>query len=170
VTVTDTRKDLEALTMTIDAEFDVAADRIWQLWDDPRQLERWWGPPGYPATFDKHDGLTPGAKIAYHMTTPEGDKPRGWWEILEVEPPRRLVIRDGFADDEGNVNEELPAGLMRVSIDDIGGGRTRMSIENVFPSPEAMEQLMAMGQEEGMREAMGQIDGILAENKTGAVA
>jgi len=33
-----------------------------------------------------------------------------------------------------------------------------------------MEQLMAMGQEEGMREAMGQIDGILAESKTGAVA
>ncbi len=77
---------------------------IWQLWEDPRKLERWWGPPTYPATFDKHDGLTPGARMDYHMTTPEGDQPRGWWEILEVEPPHRLVIRDGFADENGQPN------------------------------------------------------------------
>jgi len=156
--------------MDIDTEFDAPPERIWQLWEDPRQLERWWGPPGYPATFDKHDGLTPGANIAYYMTTPEGDKPRGWWEVLEVEPPRSLVVRDGFADELGNRNEEMPAGLMRVSIDDIGGGRTRMTIANSFPSAEAMEQLLAMGQEEGMKEALGQIDAILAEDKAGAVA
>ncbi len=37
-----------------------------------------------------------------------------------------------------------------------------MSIATQFSSPEAMEQLIAMGLEEGIREAMGQIDGILA--------
>ena len=170
MTVTDLRKDLEAMTMSVDAEFDVAPERIWQLWEDPRQLERWWGPPTYPATFDKHDGLIPGANIAYHMTGPGGDQPRGWWEVLEVEPPRKLVVRDGFADDEGNVNDALPVTLMRVSIDDIGGGRTRMTITSTFPSAEAMEQLLGFGMEEGLREAIGQIDGILAESKAGAVA
>jgi hypothetical protein len=40
-----------------------------------------------------------------------------------------------------------------------------MSIENRFPSREAMEQLLAMGQEEGMKQAMGQIDAILAEDR-----
>jgi uncharacterized protein YndB with AHSA1/START domain len=154
--VTDVRKDLEALTMFVDSEFDAPPERIWQLWEDPRQLERWWGPPTYPATFDKHTGLVPGAFIAYHMTGPEGD--------------HRLVIRDGFADESGDKNPELPDGLMRVSIDDIGGGRTRMTIANIFPSLEAMEQLLAMGQEEGMKQAVNQIDGILAENKAGALA
>jgi uncharacterized protein YndB with AHSA1/START domain len=168
--VTDVRKDLEALTMFVDSEFDAPPERIWQLWEDPRQLERWWGPPTYPATFDKHTGLVPGAFIAYHMTGPEGDQPRGWWEVLEVDPPHRLVIRDGFADESGDKNPELPDGLMRVSIDDIGGGRTRMTIANIFPSLEAMEQLLAMGQEEGMKQAVNQIDGILAENKAGALA
>jgi uncharacterized protein YndB with AHSA1/START domain len=165
VTVTAVRKDLEALTMTAESEFHATPERIWQLWEDPRQLERWWGPPSYPATFDKHDGLTPGAKIAYHMTTPEGDTPRGWWEVLEVEPPRRLVIRDGFADEVGNPNDEMPTGLMRVSIDDIGGGRTRMSIESWSPSLEVLEQLLAMGMEEGLTQALGQIDAILAEDR-----
>jgi uncharacterized protein YndB with AHSA1/START domain len=51
MTVTAVRKDPHALTMTIDAEFDASLERVWQLWADPLQLERWWGPPTYPATF-----------------------------------------------------------------------------------------------------------------------
>ena len=54
--------------------------------------------------------------------------------------------------------------MVRVTIEEIGAGRTRMSIENFFPSTEAMEQLLAMGQEEGMKQAVGQIDAILAED------
>ena len=50
MTVTSVRKDTEALSMTLEAEFDVPAKRVWQLWEDPRQLEQWWGPPTYPAT------------------------------------------------------------------------------------------------------------------------
>jgi uncharacterized protein YndB with AHSA1/START domain len=49
MTVTAVRKDPQALTMTLEAEFDASAERVWQLWADPRQLERWWGPPTYRA-------------------------------------------------------------------------------------------------------------------------
>jgi uncharacterized protein YndB with AHSA1/START domain len=160
MTVTDVRKDAQARTMTLDAEFDASPERIWELWADPRQLERWWGPPTYPATFTKHD-LAPGSRVEYHMTGPEGDQPKGYWDIVETDPPHRLVVRDGFANDDGTPNDELPVGTMRVTIQDIGDGRTRMSIESVFPTVEAMEQVLAMGQEEGMKEAVGQIDAIL---------
>jgi uncharacterized protein YndB with AHSA1/START domain len=169
MTVTAVRKDADALSMTLDAEFDASPERVWQLWADPRQLERWWGPPTYPATFTKHD-LSPGSRVEYHMTGPEGDQPKGYWDILETDPPRRLVVRDGFANDDGTPNDDLPPGEMRVTIDSIGDGRTRMSIENIFPSAEAMEQVLAMGQEEGMRQALGQIDAILAENPVGGAA
>jgi uncharacterized protein YndB with AHSA1/START domain len=60
MTVTGIRKDPGSRTMTLDAEFDAAPERVWQLWADPRQLERWWGPPTYPATVDRHD-LRPAA-------------------------------------------------------------------------------------------------------------
>jgi hypothetical protein len=72
-------------------------------------------------------------------------------------------VRDGFANDDGTPNEEMPTGEMRVTIEEIGDGRTRMSIESVFPSSEAMEQVLAMGQEQGLIEAVGQIDAILTE-------
>jgi uncharacterized protein YndB with AHSA1/START domain len=96
------------------------------------------------------------------MTGPEGDQPRGFWEVDEVEPPHRLVFRDGFANEDRTPNSELPMTIARVTIQRLDGGKTRMSIESEFPTVEAMEQILAMGQEEGMTQALGQIDAILA--------
>ncbi len=162
MTVTAVRKDPKALSLTLDAEFDASPERVWQLWADPRQLERWWGPPTYPATFTKHE-LKPGARVEYHMTGPEGDQPRGYWDVEEVDPPHSLAVRDGFANDDGSPNTEMPTGKMRVTIEEVRPGRTRMSIESIHPSTEALEQVLAMGMEEGLTEAVGQIDAILAE-------
>jgi uncharacterized protein YndB with AHSA1/START domain len=161
MTVTDIAKDPRALTMTLTAEFSATPERVWQLWSDPRQLERWWGPPVYPATVTTHD-LRPGGRVDYHMTGPGGDQPHGYWKVLEVEPPHRLVILDGFANADGTPNEEIPAMTMRVAIGAIGGGTTRMSIETTFASIEAMEQVLGMQMEEGLKLAVGQIDAILA--------
>lgn len=163
MTVTAVTKDPQKLTMTLTAEFEASPERIWQLWSDPRQLERWWGPPTYPATVDSHD-FRQGGRVAYHMTGPKGDQPRGWWEIVEVDPPRHLVFRDGFADDEGRPNPEFPVTTARVSIDPIDGRRTQMKMESSFPSVEALEQMVGMGMEEGLTQAVGQIDAILAED------
>ena len=163
MTVTVVRKDPQRLTLTLEAEFDASPDRVWQLWADPRQLERWWGPPSYPATFTRH-ALAPSSRVEYHMTGPEGDQHGGYWEVVEADAPRRLVFRDGFANPDGTPNPELPLHTVRVRIDEIRKGRTRMSFESVFPSTEAMEQVLAMGMEEGLTLAVGQIDAILAAN------
>ncbi|HEY7092566.1 MAG TPA: SRPBCC domain-containing protein [Ktedonobacterales bacterium] len=162
MTVTAVRKDLQRLTLTIEAEFDASVERIWQLWADPRQLERWWGPPAYPAIFTKHE-LAPGGRVEYYMTGPAGDQPRGYWDVLEVEPPRRLLLRGGCANDDGTPNTDLPLSTIRVDIEEVARGRTRMTIENAFPTTEAMEQALAMGTDEGQSQAVGQIDAILAE-------
>ncbi len=161
MTVTDIQKDVEALTLTVTAEYDVTADRAWQLWADPRQLERWWGPPTYPATVVDHD-LRPGGRVGYFMTGPEGDRPHGGWDVLEVDAPRRLVVRDFFADENGVPLEGMPVGGMRVESADRDGGGVVVTVVSTFASQGALEQLLAMGMEEGLREAMGQIDAILA--------
>jgi len=164
MTVTAVTKDPRDLSMTITAEFAATPERVWQLWADPRQLERWWGPPTYPATVTSHD-LRPGGRVEYHMTGPEGDQPKGFWEVDESDPPHHIAFRDGFANPDGTPNREFPITSAQVRIEEIGGGRTRMSIESRFPSVEAMEQLLAMGMEEGMQQAVGQIDAILAEGR-----
>jgi uncharacterized protein YndB with AHSA1/START domain len=159
MTVTAVRKDPQRLTLTVVAEFEASVERVWQLWADPRQLERWWGPPGYPATFTKHD-LARGSRVEYHMTGPGGGKAHGHWDVVEVEWPRRILLRDACANADGTPN---PENTIRVDIEEVAPGRTRMSIESVFHSIEAMEQALANGTDEGLKRAVSQIDAILAE-------
>jgi uncharacterized protein YndB with AHSA1/START domain len=163
MTVTSVRKDPEALTMTITVELDATVERAWQLWADPRQLERWWGPPTYPATFVDHD-LAPGGRVTYFMTGPEGDKAHGWWQVLAAEPPNRLELKDGFAHGDGTPNDAMPTMVMVATLAERDGGGTVMAIETQFPSLQAMDQLVSMGMDEGMAAAMGQIPEIVAED------
>ena len=165
MTVTAVRKDPQRLTLTVEAEFAASVERVWQLWADPRQLERWWGPPTYPATVTTHE-LAPRGRIAYYMTGPVGDQAYGYWDVLEVEPPRRLLLRGGCANADGTPTTDIPISTIRVAIEEVAPGRTRMAIENVFPTIEAMEHALAMGTDEGQSQAVGQIDAILAEATT----
>lgn len=160
MTVTSIDKDLDNMTMTLVAEFGAPPERVWLLWEDPRQLERWWGPPTYPATFTQHD-LAPGAEVRYFMTGPEGDRHHGWWRIEAVEPPRSLRISNGFADADGNPDPAMPVMEMEMSLADHAGG-TRMRLRTTFASREQLERVLEMGMEQGLREAVGQIDALLA--------
>lgn len=158
--VVDVDRDPGALTMTITSQFAATPDAVWELWSDPRQLERWWGPPTYPATFEELD-LTPGGRATYFMTGPEGDTPRGYWTVRTVDAPRRLEVVDGFADNEGTPNGDLPTTTMRVEIEAATTHATTMRIHTTFPSLDAMNQMIEMGAEAGMQEALGQIDALL---------
>lgn len=162
MTAVDITKDLENATLVVTSVFAAAPDRVWQLWADPRQLERWWGPDPYPATVVDHD-LRPGGHVSYYMTGPEGDQYKGYWRVIEVEPPRRLVFEDGFADDAGQPNDDLPVSRAEVMMDEVDDGRTRMTITSVHDSTADLEQVLAMGAEEGLRTAIEQIHALLAE-------
>jgi uncharacterized protein YndB with AHSA1/START domain len=169
VTVTHISKDPASLTMTVEAEFAATPERVWQLWADPRQLERWWGPPTYPATVTAHE-LVPGGRVEYHMTGPDGDQPRGYWEVVSADPPHSLSFRDGFADADGRPDSDMPLLDARVTIEAIADGHTRMTMTSTFPDLAAMEQLTAMGMEEGIQGALGQIDAILAQDATSSAS
>jgi len=161
MTVTSTRKDVEALTLGFVTEFEAPIERVWDLFQDPRKLERWWGPPGWPATFTQYD-FVPGGDASYYMTGPDGTRAAGWWQITAIDAPQRLEFDDGFADEEGKRVEEMGAAHGVVTLEGIGAV-TRMTITTYFESREQFDKMAEMGMEEGMREALGQIDAILAE-------
>ncbi|MPY78747.1 MAG: SRPBCC domain-containing protein [Actinophytocola sp.] len=160
MTVISTHKDVHALTLTFVAEFDASVERVWQVWQDPRQLERWWGPPTWPATFERHE-FEVGGQCRYYMTGPEGDKARGWWTITAIDAPNRLEFENGFADDDGEPDKTMDSMRIAVTFEPLGG-KTRMTSVTTFVSTKQLEQLMEMGMEEGMGQAMGQIDEVLA--------
>lgn len=160
MTVVETHQDPQALTFTLVADLAAPPDRAWQLWSDPRQLERWWGPPTWPATFVEHD-LRPAGRATYYMTGPEGEKAHGWWRITAVDAPRSLELEDGFADDSGAPDDALPVTTMRVELAATTDG-TRMTVVSRFATAAEMQQVVAMGMAEGMTLAAGQMDAVLA--------
>jgi uncharacterized protein YndB with AHSA1/START domain len=161
MSITSVDKDYDNLTLTLIADFDAPIERVWELWSDPRKLERWWGPPGYPATFEKHD-LMPGGEATYFMTGPEGDASWGMWRVTAVEPPTSLDFTDAFADTDGTPIAGMPVHTVRVRLTERDAG-TRMELHSTFDSREDMEKLVNMGMVEGMQQAVGQMDALLAD-------
>lgn len=147
--------------MTVVAEFAAPVERVWDAYADPRQLERFWGPVEWPATFSRHD-FAVGGQSHYYMTGPDGEKAGGYWRFTAVERYRSFSVVDGFVDESGAPNDAMPSMDMTLDFEPAGGG-TRVTTTTTFPSLEALEELTAMGMEEGMRSAMSQIDDVLAD-------
>lgn len=81
-----------------------------------------------------------------------------------MDAPHGLVVHDGFAHPDGTPNDDLPRNRFHLAITDLGDGRSHMTIRSVFPDRASMEQVLAMGMEEGLRAAVGQVDAILADD------
>ncbi|MGO1539050.1 MAG: SRPBCC family protein [Leucobacter sp.] len=159
--ITAVNTDTEAFTLTVIADFPVSVSRLWAAYVDPRQIEQFWGPPEYPASFTRHDAF-PGGLTNYCMTGPEGDRSCGYWEWLRVDEGHMFEVLDGFANEDGTPNTDMPSMRMVFEFTETALG-SRLTTTTYFGSLETLEQLKEMGMEEGMRAAMGQIDAVVED-------
>ncbi len=159
--ITEVTSDPIALTMTMVGEYPVPIERLWEAYCDPRQLERFWGPPTWPATFTRHD-MVEGGRSEYYMTGPDGTRSAGYWRLEEVEPGKRFSVVDGFADGDGNENTDLPSMRMTFTFEPTDSGSRFVSV-TTFPDADSMQQLADMGMVEGATAAMSQLDDLLAD-------
>lgn len=157
-----TQTDVKALTLTTTAELLAPVERAWQLVSDPRKLERWWGPPEWPATFVRFE-FEPEGRAHYYMQGPDGERMHGWWRFVSITAPRELLIEDGFADDQGEPSGDLGVTTANITFESIAAG-TRVTIVSGFESAEQLEEMAKMGMEDGMRLALGQMQQILDES------
>jgi uncharacterized protein YndB with AHSA1/START domain len=159
--VTNVTHDLDTRTIVITAEFAAPVERIWQVYADRRQIEQVWGPPTYPATFVEHD-LSPGGKVHYYMTSPEGEKYYGWWKVTAVDEPSRFEFEDGFASDDTFAPAEgMPVSQCVYTFEATGDG-TRATFTSVYETVEGLQKVLDMGVIEGASSAINQIDDLVA--------
>ncbi len=151
--------DYDRLAITVVSDFDAPIEQVWELWSDPRKLERWWGPPDYPATFEKHE-LIPGAEVTYFMTGPEGGRYGGLWRVEVVDPPTSLEFAAYFADADGTPTADMPVSSVTVRLTERDSG-TRMELRSRFESSEDLDRWMSTGTLEGQQAAIAQMDALL---------
>ncbi|MFE7196703.1 SRPBCC family protein [Microbacterium oxydans] len=159
--VTDVITDADNLTMTVVADFTAPIERVWSAYSDPRQLERFWGPPGWPATFTAWD-YTVGGRAQYSMNGPRGEKSSGSWEFISIDAPNAFEVIDSFVDENGTPLDGFPAQRMTFAFESTADG-TRMTTTSHFDSVDALEQVVEMGQVEGIKMAMAQLDAVLQD-------
>ncbi|GAA2091933.1 SRPBCC domain-containing protein [Aeromicrobium tamlense] len=159
--ITSVSKDTDDLTMTVVADFPVPVRRLWDAYADPRQLERFWGPVEWPATFSRHD-MTPGGESHYVMTGPDGDQSAGYWKFRSVDEGKGFEVEDGFCTDPGVPNPDMPSMRMTFAFEETGEG-SRVTTTTWFASLKDLEELIAQGMEEGMTSAMSQMDAVVAD-------
>lgn len=160
--VTDVSQDVKALTLTITAQFDAPVERIWEIYANPRELEKVWGPPTFPATVVEHD-LRPGGQMKYFMTSPDGDKYAGYWKITAVDEPRSFAFEDGFADSDFNPNPDMPVSMNVYTFTEHDGG-TRAIYLATYQSAAGLHKVLEMGVVEGASAAINQIDDLVASS------
>ncbi len=159
--VTSVEKDLEQFSITVVADFTAPLSRLWDAYLDPRQLERFWGPPTYPATFVRHDAAV-GGRSVYKMTGPTGDEHYGCWEWTHIAAHSSFDVVDWFADATGAPNTDLPATHTSFTFEATATG-SRLTTTSRCESLEQLQVLLDMHVLEGTREAMSQIDAVLAD-------
>lgn len=162
--VTDVTTDIDTRTLSIVADFAAPVTRVWQVYADPRQLEQVWGPPTYPATVVDHE-LAPGGRVNYYMTSPEGEKYYGFWNVLAVDEPRSFDFEDGFANADFSPVETLPVSRSEFRFEEYDGG-TRATFIARYDTAEGLQQVLEMGVVEGATSAINQIDELLARATT----
>ena len=164
MTIRSLDTDPAKLALTVVADFPVPVHRLWDAYVDPRQLEAFWGPPTWPATFTRH-GFRPGGRSEYVMTGPEGEQAFGYWQFNRVDPPHGFEVVDGFAHADGTPNDALPTVRTVYAFEESTLG-SLVTATSHFSSAQDMDQLLAMQMVEGLREAMGRMDAVVTDEST----
>jgi uncharacterized protein YndB with AHSA1/START domain len=163
--VTAVLKDPEALTMTVVAEFAASRERVWEAYADPRQLERFWGWPEYPATFLRHD-MYPGGQSVWFLQGPDGPTPHFVWHFVDVQPGRSFEARDGgMLDESGQPVEDGGPSRMVFEFADTETGCT-VTTMTYFDSADALQRMIDMASDEELAGQVGRIDAVLADLRT----
>lgn len=139
--------------------FDAPRELVWKAWTEPERVKRWWGPRGYTAPVVKID-FRVGGKYLYLMRSREGIDAWSTGTFKEIEPLRRIVVSDSFADKDGNVvpasyygmGEGFPLETQITITFENSNGKTRLSLRYADVSSFSAEDLrnMEMGWNESL--------------------
>ena len=159
--LTSVTQDAAMLTLTVVGDYAVPQQRLWDAFTDPRQLERFWGPPAFPATFTLHD-FRVGGRAEYFLALPEGKQWTGSWKFTAIDAIDAFEAHDG----DDNVDDETMPAAMRFAFASTATG-SRLTIVTHFSSVDAMAQTIP-AMEQGLRAAMPQLDALLGERSAAA--
>lgn len=145
-------------TIEIVRELDFPVDKVFRAYTDRELFARWIGPRSLSTIVEEWD-CTTGGSYRYRNVERDGDgetQYRFYGSFHEVRPVERIVqtfTYEGFPD-----GVSLETG----TFEDLGDGRTRITLLSVVDSMEARDAMIASGMEVGVVEGFEKLDELLA--------
>ena len=151
--------DKEANTITVVREFMADRQLIWDAYTKIELLEQWFAPKPL-TTKTKSIDFSEGGAWVYAMVDPGGKEYWGRTDYLTVEPIDRYTALDGFCDETGTLNPELPRAEWEVSFNDAGENAMVKTVIK-YKSLNDLEVVLQMGMQEGLTMTLDELDNLL---------
>jgi len=146
-------------TLTIAREFDAERQLVWDCHTTQELLDQWFAPKGL-TTKTKHMDFRDGGYWHYAMVTPDGQSFWNRLDYLTIDPIDTYEAIDGFCDESGRVNTDMPRSQWTVTFTDVSV-RTLVTTVVRYDSPDGLQKAIEMGLEGGMASTMERLDELL---------
>lgn len=153
-------KNFENKTVHISREFNAPLKSVWDAYTTSELLDQWWAPKPWKAET-KTMKFVEGGIWLYAMVGPDGSKHWARMDFKKIDPYKNYIGEDAFADENGNVNKELPLTKWKNVFTETENG-TRVEYFLQFDTTEDLEKLIEMGFEEGVTIASNGLEELLA--------
>lgn len=149
--------DREAFTFRMEREFAFPRELVFRAWSSCEHVTKWWGPKDFTLPVCEMD-FRPGGTWFYGMFHPDFGLNHGLMEYTAIEEPKLIEFIDHFADEHRTINRALPSSRGRIDFLDLGGGRTLLVNTSTYASTEQLEQVVAMGMEQGFAMTLDRLE------------
>lgn len=153
--------DKENKTISVKREFAAELPLVWDAYTRSEILDQWWAPKPWRARTKTMD-FREGGYWLYAMVGPEGEVHWARADYLEIDRHKSFRAKDGFADEEGNLNPQMPQSYWQVSFSGAAGG-TLVTNLIIFDDLQHLEQTLEMGFKEGYVMALENLDQWLSQ-------
>ena len=152
---TDVGVDAKVPLIRITRDFDAPPAKVFRAHTDPDLVVQWLGPRRLKMVVDHYDCRTGGSYRYLHVDD-DGNEYGFHGSFHEVRPSEAIVQTFTY--------EGVPDGvsLDRMQLEDIGNGRTLLTVTSLVDSFEARDAILASGMETGLREGYERLDEVLA--------
>lgn len=129
--------DIAARTLVQARTLNAPRALVWQVWTDPKHLVQWWGPNGFTISSHEHNPAE-GGLWRFRMHGPDGTEWPNRIEYTRLVEPERMEWLHGS-------DEEPDMFQVTVTMDDLGNGKTGLTMRHLFKTVEGCEQAKAYG-------------------------
>lgn len=151
--------DKDKNTITVRREFMANRQLVWDAYTKSELLDQWFAPKPF-TTKTKSMNFSEGGYWLYAMVEPNGTEHWGRTDYLKIRPIDSYTALDGFCDDKGELNPELPRANWDVTFSDKGENALVESVIT-YKSLADLETVVQMGMKEGMISTLERLDELL---------